>query len=137
MIKTQSDDPDVEAATKEALNDIEKVLHNLPKASTFDYGGHKLHLGEYDVCTRCTRPIAEAQQAYNSLMEKSETIKDPLVKEHVELAAELLRLEAATAEVRADLHNGDGSEKILNHLLGFLYSRGVHDDYDHTHNGGK
>ena len=112
------------------------MLAGLPKAETFDYGGHNLRLGEYDVCTRCTVPIAEAQQAAQRLAERADKEEDGTVKEHLELAAELFRLEAAAAEVRAELHNGRGSEKILNSLLGYLYDRGVHDTYDHTHNGG-
>ena len=136
MIKKHSDDPDVEAAAHQALGIIKEVLAGLPKAETFDYGGHNLRLGEYDVCTRCTVPIAEAQQAAQRLAERADAEEDGTVKEHLELAAELFRLEGAAAEVRAELHNGRGSEKILNSLLGYLYDRGVHDSYDHTHNGG-
>jgi hypothetical protein len=137
MIKTHSDDPDVEAAAHQALSVIEKVLKNLPKAEMFDYGGHNLRLGEYGVCALCTSPIAEAQQAHKQLLEEAEKESDPLVKEHVGLAAELFRLEAAAAEVRAELHNGQGSEKILNQLLGFMYDRGIHDTYEHSHNKGE
>ncbi|HSX17523.1 MAG TPA: hypothetical protein VLH86_05495 [Patescibacteria group bacterium] len=136
MIKKQSDDPDVEAAAAQALDTVEQVLSKLPPAETFDYGGHNLRLGEYDVCTRCTRPIAEAQQASQALLAKAEAEADAVVKEHLELAAELLSLEARAAELRAELHNGQGSEKILNTLLGFLHERSIHDDYDHSHNGG-
>jgi hypothetical protein len=136
MIQKQSDDPDVEAAAHRALDIVQDALKNLPKAETFDYGGHALHLGEYGVCTRCTTPIAEAQAAYQALTERTESEPDETVKEHIALAAELFRLEAAAAEVRAELHNGQGSEKILNSLLGFLHERHVEDSYEHSHNGG-
>lgn len=136
MIRTHSDDPDVEAAAHQAVDVIRDTLSGLPKAETFDYGGHNLHLGEYEVCARCTAPIAEAQQAHKALLARAEDESDPTIKEHLELAAELFRLEGAAAEVRAELHNGQGSEKILNELLGYLYNRNVGDSYDHTHNGG-
>jgi len=133
MIRKQSDDPNIEAAAEQALRDVEAVLKQLPKAEEFDYNGHTMRLGEYDVCVRCTTSIAEAQQASWKLHEQAEMTKDPLVKEHIELAAGLLRLEASAAEVRAELHNGQGSEKILNQLLGFIYDRNIHDSYDHNH----
>jgi hypothetical protein len=136
MIKTHSDDPDVEAAAHHASQITAEVLGSLPKAETFDYGGHNLDLGEYDVCTRCTAPIAEAQQAAQALLEKAGTVDDPVVKEHLELAAELFRLEAGVAEIRAELHNGRGSEKILNSVLAFIHDRSIHDTYDHSHHGG-
>jgi len=136
MIHTHSDDPDVEAAAHQALEIVTAVLHDMPAAHAFDYGGHNLRLGEYDVCTRCTGSIAEAQQAQRALHEKAQTIDDPTVAEHVELAARLLLLEAQVAEIRAELHNGQGSEKILNTLLGFIHERRIHDSYDHSHNGG-
>ena len=136
MIKTHSDDPDVEAAAQRAAEIVERVLQKLPKAESFDYGGHQLRLGEYGVCTRCTASIAEAQQACVALTEKFEQEQDPVVKEHLQLAAELFRLEAKAAELRAELHNGQGSEVILNAVLGFLYNRGIHDAYDHSHHSG-
>ena len=136
MIKTHSDDPDVEDAAHKALEIVERTLRALPKAEEFDYGGHEMRLGDYSVCTRCTSPIAEAQQAHQKLAEVAEATEDPVVQEHIQLAAELFRLEAEAAQVRAELHNGQGSEKILNTILGFLYGRGVHDSYDHSHNGG-
>jgi hypothetical protein len=135
MIKKQSDDPDVQAAAAKALGIIEEILANLPKAETYDYGGHVLRVGEYDVCTRCTEPIAEAQQAANRLDARLADEPDETVREHLEIAVELLRLEATAAVVRAELHNGHGSEKILNHLLGFMYDRKIHDEYDHNHGG--
>lgn len=134
MIQKQSDDPDVDIAARQASVEVEKVLRQLPKAEEFDYGGHTMHLGEYGVCVRCTGPIAEAQQASQKLHERAETTEDELVKEHIELAATLMRLEASAAEVRAELHNGQGSEKLLNLLLGFVYNRNIHDSYDHSHN---
>lgn len=136
MIKKQSDDPDVEAAAHQAADIVEETLKDLPKAESFDYGGHNLLLGEYDVCTRCTAPIAEAQAAHQKLLERASTTTDPVVKEHVELAARLFELEAKAAEVRAELHNGQGSERIVNALLGYLYNRGIHDSPDHSHHGG-
>lgn len=137
MIKPHSDDPDVEAAAKEARVIVHDVLAGLPKAEAFDYGGHEMRLGEYDVCTQCTGPIAEAQQAHEKLLEKAKSIEDDTVREHVELAAELFRLEAAVAQIRAELHNGQDSEAILNDILGFIYGRAIHDDYAHSHHGGK
>jgi hypothetical protein len=136
MIKTHSDDPDVEHAAAEALNIIQDTLGKLPKAETFDYGGHQLKLGEYGVCERCTVPIAEAQQAKLSLEAKAETIEDETVKEHLDLAARLFELEAEAAIVRAELHNGHGTENILNKLLAFQYERHVGDEYQHSHHGG-
>jgi hypothetical protein len=136
MIRTHSDDPDVEAAAHKAVDVVKDTLSGLPKAETFDYGGHSLHVGEYDVCARCTAPIAEAQQAGKALVARADSEDDPTVKEHLEIAAQLFSLEAAAAEVRAELHNGQGSEKILNEVLGYLYNRNVGDSYDHTHNGG-
>jgi hypothetical protein len=136
MIKTHSDDPDVEDAAQQALQLIQEVLSKLPKAETFDYGGHNLHLGEYEVCATCTSPIAEAQQANRALVEKAKHIKDPVIKEHVELAAQLFNLEAEAAVVRAQFHNGIGTEKILNTLLTFQYERSIHDDYHHSHEQG-
>jgi hypothetical protein len=137
MIKKQSDDPNVEVAAKDALNIIDEVLAKLSKAEMFDYGGHNLKLGEYEVCETCTSPIAEAQQAQLALEEKAEQIDDPVIKEHIVLAAQLFELEAKTAVVRAEFHNGIGTEKILNSLLTYQYDRAIHDDYKHSHNQGK
>jgi len=136
MIKTHSDDPNVEAAAEQALDIVKAVLAELPKAETFDYGGHNLHLGEYEVCSICTRPIAEAQQVNRALLEKAKAIEDPVVKEHVVLAARLFNLEAEAAVIRAQFHNGLGTEKILNSLLAFQYERNIHDDYHHSHQQG-
>jgi hypothetical protein len=133
MIRKQSDDPDIEAAAKVAFDIIKRTLDSLPKAKVFDYGGHNLNLGEYEVCERCTIPIAEAQQAHQELLKAAEQVTDSTVKEHVELAAELFRLEAEAAKIRAEFHNGQGTEIILNEILGFLYLRDVHDGYDHSH----
>jgi hypothetical protein len=136
MIKTHSDDPDVEAAAHRAAEIVQQVLQELPKADTFDYGGHNLHLGEYDVCTRCTGPIAEAQAAGLALQRKAHAETDPVVAEHLALAARLFRLEGDIAAIRAELHNGQGSERILNELLAFTSDRQIHDSYDHSHHGG-
>lgn len=135
MIRQQSDDPDVAAAASEAADIVRRVLGELPRATTFDYGGHRLQVGEYGLCERCTTPIAEAQQACQALQTAADIIDDPTVKEHVQLAVDLFRLEAEAAQIRAELHNGQGSEQIVNAALGFLYDRHVHDDYDHTHHG--
>jgi hypothetical protein len=137
MIKTKSDDPDLEKAATEAGRIVAKILKELPKARTFDYGGHNLKLGDYDICTRCTSSIAEAQHAYRALKEHAESLEDELVAEHVLLAADLLRVEAEAAEIRAKLHNGNDSERILNHVLGFIYDRKISDDYDHSHHKGR
>lgn len=126
-------DADVKAAAGEAAGIVRKVLQNLPPAKTFDYGGHELKLGDYNMCERCTRPIAEAQAAHKKLLEQSENIESSTVKEHVELAAEFLRREAEAAEIRAELHNGQGSEPIINELLGFVHRRDIHDNYEHSH----
>jgi hypothetical protein len=136
MIKQHSDDPDVEAAANKALKLIQKALADLPEAKTFDYGGHILHLGEYDVCKTCTSPIAEAQQAANTVAELAANEHDETVKEHLEIAAQLFRTEAEAAIIRAELHNGRGSEKILNTVLGYLYDHQVHDEYKHSHHQG-
>src|SRR5882757_8357163 len=129
MIKKHSDDPDVAAAAKQVLAMVQDILANLPKAETFDYGGHILKIGEYNVCNTCTVPIAEAQQAAQALLDKAEGTENDTVKEHLALAAQLFKLEAEAAVVRAEFHNGVGTEPILNHLLGYQYERGIHDDY--------
>ncbi|MDB5175166.1 MAG: hypothetical protein JWM81_24 [Candidatus Saccharibacteria bacterium] len=137
MIKQQSDDPNVAEAAKDALAIVQSVLAELSKATTYDYGGHILQLGDYDVCTTCTGPIAEAQQASKALEKKAAEIDDPVIVEHIKLAAELLRLEADAAVVRAEFHNGIGTEPILNVLLGFQHQRAIYDDYQHSHHQGK
>lgn len=136
MIKTHSDDPDVAEAAHKALNLINEVLTALPKAETFDYGGHTLNLGEYDVCTFCTTPIAEAQAAERALRERAEQLDDKTVAEHLALAADLFKAEAQAAVVRAEFHNGHGTEGILNRLLGYEYERHIGDTYQHSHHGG-
>lgn len=136
-IKKQSIDSDVAQAAAQALKIIDEVLSKLSPARTFDYGGHMVRVGEYGVCEECTRPIAEAQQAHFALMHRAEKIDDPEVREHVDIAAELMKHEAAAAVVRAELHNGIGSEKIIDRLNGFKYDRKIQDDYAHSHHGGK
>ena len=136
MIRTHSDDPDVETAAVDAAAIVKQILGDLAPAKIFDYGGHILTIGEYEVCSRCTVPIAEAQQAHQKLLERASETSDSVVKEHLELVAELFRLEAAAAEIRAELHNGHGSEQILNTTLGFMYDRNIHDDYNHSHKQG-
>jgi hypothetical protein len=119
-------DPDVALAAHQALDIINETLDKLSPAETFDYGGHLMHLGEYDVCEICTRPIAEAQQAQFALQHRAEKLDDPEIREHVELAA----------DIRAELHNGLGSEAIVDRLNGFRHDRGIRDDYGHSHHGG-
>ncbi len=137
MIKKHSDDPDVAHAATQALTIIQTTLETLPKASEFDYGGHELKLGEYDVCERCTGPIAEAQAAQKALLAAADNLEDDTVKEHLQLAADLFRLEAETAVVRAEFHNGHGTENILNVLLKFKYDHGIDEKYDHSHHQGE
>jgi hypothetical protein len=137
MIKTNSDDPDVTAAAAKALNIITKALATLPKPQAFNYGGNELQLGEYNVCTTCTTPVAEAQAAQKALHEAAQKTTDETVKEHLQLAADFFRLEAEEAVLRAELHNGHGTEPILDRLLGYQFERGIHDDYHHSHHGGK
>jgi len=136
MIRKHSDDPDVAAAAHQAADIIQDVLGKLQPAQTFDYGGHSLSLGEYGVCTRCTSPIAEAQQASQALLDKAEEATDDTIKEHLQEAAHLFMLEAKAAEIRAEFHNGHGSEPIVNALLAFIYDRNIHDSYDHNHGQG-
>jgi hypothetical protein len=133
MIKQHSDDPDVYAAAEHAARIVREVLGSLPKATAFDYGGHQLKIGDYDVCHQCTEPIAEAQQACLALVRKADETTDPTVKEHLQLAAQLLKAEAQAAEIRAEFHNGHGSEAIVNELLGFIHDRAIFDTYDHHH----
>ncbi len=137
MIKKQSDDPDVEIAAERAFTIIKETLDSLSKPTSFDYGGHILEVGEYEVCAVCTQPIAEAQAAATALKKRSETENDETVREHIDLAARLFQIEAEAATVRAEFHNGLGTEKILNVVLGYLYDHDVHDDYHHSHNKGK
>ena len=136
MIKTHSDDPDVAEAAGKALDIINEVLADLPKADSFDYGGHELKLGEYDVCTYCTTPIAEAQTAEKALRERAAKLDDETVKEHLTLAADLLASEAEAARIRAEFHNGHGTENILNRLLGYDFERHIGETYQHSHHGG-
>jgi hypothetical protein len=111
MIKKQSDDPDVEVAASQAEQIIKDVLSKLPKAEKFDYGGHILDIGEYEVCDTCTSAIAEAQQAHMSLVKRADEEQDSVIKEHLVLAAKLFKLEAEVAV--------------------------VHDDYKHSHREGE
>jgi hypothetical protein len=136
MIKKYSDDPNVREAASKALQIITTTLAKLSPATEFDYGGHELKIGEYGVCERCTRPIAEAQAAERTIRMEMELLEDETVKEHLELAAQLFHAEAEAAVIRAELHNGQGTEPILNHILGYLYERQVNDDYQHSHDGG-
>jgi hypothetical protein len=136
-IQKQSVDPDVEAAATTALDVIDEVLTGLKQAETFDYGGHMMRIGEYGVCPQCTSPIAEAQQAQFALQHRAEKIDDPAVREHVDLASELMKREAEAAIIRAELHNGLGSEKIIDHLNKFKHDRHIHDEYSHSHHGGQ
>jgi hypothetical protein len=133
MIKTHSEDPDVAEAAQKALAIITEVLAGLPKAPGFDYGGHDLKLGEYNMCLQCTTPIAEAQAAEHALEKAAHACADDTVREHLQLAANFFALEASAAVVRAELHNGLGTEPIVDHLLGFQFERGIHDDYQHSH----
>lgn len=137
MIKSHSDDPDVRQAAKDALVIINEVLGSLPKAETFDYGGHDLKLGEYGVCTACTTPIAEAQAAERALSERARATEDETIREHIEMAAQLFHADAELATLRAELHNGDATEAILNRVLGFEYDRHIGEDYRHSHHGGQ
>lgn len=133
MIKQRSDDPDVVDAAAKALAIITATLDALPKAETFDYGGHFLTIGEYDVCEHCTVPIAEAQAATAALHAAAEALDDHTIAEHIFLAADLFKKEGEAAVIRAEFHNGHGSEKLLNRLLGFAYERGIGESYDHSH----
>ena len=136
MIKKHSDDPSVTDAAAKALDIITQTLTNLPKAESFDYGGHRLHIGEYDVCGQCTTPIAEAQTAEQALRAAAHNLDDETIKEHLILAADLLKVESQAAVVRAELHNGHGTEGILDKLLAYQYERGIGDSYQHSHHGG-
>lgn len=136
MIKTHSDDPDVAHAAGLALGIIKETLANLAQASEFDYGGHELKVGEYEVCTRCTQPIAEAQAAERALRDKAESTPDDTVREHISLAADLFKKEAEAAVIRAEFHNGRRTEPILNLILAFQHDRAINDDYSHSHHGG-
>ena len=133
MIKKQSEDPDVALAAAKALEIVENVLANLPPASEFDYGGHELKLGEYEVCTQCTQPIAEAQTAEKALRLEAQKHEDDTIQEHLELAAQLFKVEADAATVRAEFHNGHGTENILNKLLAYEYERHIGESYEHSH----
>lgn len=137
MIKKQSDDPNVQDAAKQAALIVNEVLNNLPGAETFDYGGHDLRIGEYDVCVRCTTSIAEAQQAEKALIQKATEIENETIKEHIDLAAKFFNLASQLATVRAEFHNGLGTEEILNALLGHVHDRKIDDDYEHSHHKGQ
>jgi hypothetical protein len=137
MIKSHSEDPDVEQAAQEAFAILNEVLGSLPKANIFDYGGHDLRLDEYGSCVDCTTPIAEAQAAEKALLERTEIAENETIREHLELAAKLFHSDAEAALMRAELHNGLGTEEILNRILGFEYERHIGDDYHHSHHGGQ
>lgn len=137
MIQKHSDDPDVAVAATRAATIVQDALASLPPATSFDYGGHILKVGDYGVCSRCTQPIADAQAAARALFDAADATHDDLVAEHIELAGELMRLEAHAAEIRAEFHNGDHSEPIVNALLGHIHTRAIHDSYDHSHEAGK
>lgn len=136
MIKKHSDDPNVAQAADQASQIVETVFAQLPKAETFDYGGHELHLGEYDVCVICTSAIAEAQQASTVLGNIAKDQNDSTVQEHIDLVVQILDLESKIAILRAELHNGQNTEPIINSTLGFIYERKIHDSYDHNHEHG-
>lgn len=137
MINKQSDDPNVEEAASHAEAIINEILNNLRPADSYDYGGHYLKVGEYDVCEYCTKAIAEAQQAHTALAEKVKSIVDPVVKEHLVVVSELFKQEAGLAILRAELHNGHGTERILNRVLEFDYDRNINESYEHSHHQGK
>jgi len=137
MIKAHSDDPDVKQAAGEAFVIINEVLGSLPKAEVFDYGGHNLKIGEYGVCTACTTPIAEAQAAERALLERAKATEDETVREHIEMAAQVFHADAEIGILRAELHNGNSTEDILNRILGFEYERHIGEDYHHSHHGGQ
>jgi hypothetical protein len=137
MIKKHSDDPNVQHAAGEALKIITETLSKMPPADSFDYGGHELKIGEYGVCDRCTRPIAEAQAAEQTLRTEMELLDDETIKEHLALAANLFHAEAEAATLRAEFHNGQGTEAILNRILGYQYERRINEDYTHSHSGGQ
>jgi hypothetical protein len=136
MIKKHSDDPDVAKAASIAAEIVKNTLASLGTADTFDYGGHEMHIGEYDVCQTCTRPIAEAQAAEAALRAVSEKEENDTVRAHIEEAIKLFKLEAEVAQVRAELHNGENTEAILNAALGHIYERKIFDEYHHSHTGG-
>ena len=136
MIKKHSDDPDVVDAAERAKSIVREVLAAQPKAEKYNYGGHELKLGEYDVCTACTGPIAEAQQLAEALRARAGNVEDETVKEHVDLAAQLFETEAHAAVIRAEFHNGHNTEPILDELLGYQHLRNIHDSYEHHHGGG-
>lgn len=136
MIKKHSNDPNVAQAADQASQIIDKVFAQIPNAETFDYGGHELRIGEYDVCTICTTSIAESQQASNVLGNIAKDQNDSTVKEHIDLVAQILDLESKIAILRAELHNGQNTEPIINSTLGFIYDRKIHDSYDHHHEQG-
>lgn len=136
MIRTHSDDPDVAEAANEAYVIISGLLAALPEATSYDYGGQQLVIGEYDVCIVCTKAIAEAQAAQQAIEARAASCDDATVKEHLDEAAALFASEAHVATLRAEFHNGVGTEKILNNINGFVFDRAIHDQYDHSHEQG-
>jgi hypothetical protein len=137
MIHTHSADTDVAAAARLAQQLVSDTLQDLGNAETFDYGGHVLRTTDYDMCHVCTSSIAEAQQAHLALAKVAAEQQDEEVRAHVMIAASLFQKEAEIALVRAELHSGQSSEPILNSMLGFVYDRGIHDTYGHSHAGGE
>lgn len=137
MIKTRSDDPNIKLAASQASNIIRETLTALPLAESYNYGGHIIKIGEYDVCKQCATSIAESQQAYNAIARRNDSIEDPVIKEHLEIAMNLLKATAESSIVRAELHNGQGAEDILNELLAFNYNRKIDETYNHSHSNGR
>lgn len=124
---------DVARAAQQAQALIKQALEKLPKATEYDYGGHQLAVSQYKVCQRCTAAIAEAQQAYYAIRTLTNEAADGLIKEHLDIAADVMQAEAEIAKKRAMLHGGQSSEGILNVLLEFIHQRNIHDAYDHSH----
>ncbi len=137
MIQKQSNDPDVEKAAAQAHKIVETTLKQLPRALSYDYGGHQLNIGDYGVCDYCTTSIAESQQAEVALRAIAQKTEDPTIKEHLLVVSELFKLEAETAIIRAKLHSGHGTENIINTILGFNFTRNIDDSYQHSHSGAK
>ena len=137
MIKKHSDDPDVKLAAAQSHEIITEILSKLPQATSYDYGGQDLEVGEYEVCKHCTIAIAEAQQAQKVIEQASDATDDPLIKEHLDIVAKLFKQEADAAVIRAELHNGKGTEAILNTILRYNYDRNINESYQHSHHQGK
>ena len=124
-IQSHSHHPDLGQTAQEANRLIQDALKSLPEADHYDYGGHDIKIGEYEVHETATRAMAEAQQARDTILKLAEDHDDPTLNEHFDIAADYFASLAKAAEISAMLHGGHGSEEIVRTLENFARERGI------------